>query len=67
MIRSISKILTLTTPLRYYTAQPRRNPLISTQANILKPFNISNLHDNIGSTRNSKILGRGPASGKGYI
>ena len=39
MIRSISKILTLTTPLRYYTAQPRRNPLIPTQANILKPFN----------------------------
>lgn len=65
MIRSIHKIVTLTTPLQFYSSQARRNPLIPTQASFLKPFDISNLNDNLGSAKTTKRLGRGPGSGKG--
>ena len=65
MLRTAQKIIQLTSLIRFYTGRARRDPSIPTQASIMLPFNIQNLHDNPGATRNSKIVGRGPGSGKG--
>ena len=65
MLRTVHKIIQLTTFLKFYGGRARRDPSIPTQAPIMLPFNIQNLHDNPGATKNSKQLGRGPGSGKG--
>lgn len=43
-----------------------RTTEVPTQASYLEPFSINYLHDNPGSRRWPKIVGRGPGSGKGY-
>lgn len=57
----------LLTPIVYGVMQPSRPSSVPTQSDIMLPYSINYLHDNPGSHRKAKILGRGRASGKGYI
>lgn len=66
MLGYLAKAARLTTTLVFSVARARRHPAIPTQASTITPFSIQFLHDNPGSTRKPKKLGRGPGSGKGY-
>ena len=54
MLRTVSKLIQLSTVLKFYTGRARRPTSIPTQASIMQPFNFQNLHDNPGATRKTK-------------
>ena len=66
MIAHILRPLRLSTVIAFgMGGRPRRNPSIPTQSSTMMPFAIQYLHDNPGSKRYPKQVGRGPGSGKG--
>ncbi len=66
MLAKIASNFNLLTCLRFsYVIKPRPSS-VPTQSSIMLPYTIGNLHDNPGSRRIPKRLGRGPGSGKGY-
>lgn len=67
LIQRAFTALNLLKPIVFAASRARRPSSVPTQSTIMEPFSINKLHDNPGATRNSKIVGRGPGSGKGYF
>jgi hypothetical protein len=66
LLKRISKSgFNLFNSVKFLFHQKPRHTSVPTQSNIMKPFTISNLHDNPGAKRVAKRLGRGKGSGKG--
>lgn len=68
MIKNLAKtFIRLNTLVCFNTSRPRRDPSIPTEANFIRPFAVNFLSDNKGAKVYPRKVGRGPATGNGYV